>query len=81
MKYFGNIFLNKGGEIMESLLDPETRFALENMAKPLKDKLVSMQNKVLDTLELLENLRIDLYIRHKVLPKYRGVTNEKFHNY
>ena len=60
MKYFGNIFLNKGGKIMKSLLDDETKQALNAMAKPLKDRLVSMQNKVSDTIVLLEKLQIKL---------------------
>lgn len=43
---------------MESLLDNDTKIALENMGKPLRIKLANIQNKVSVTLIILEKLLI-----------------------
>lgn len=44
----------------EHLIDIETKKALALMSKPLKDKLASVQNKVSDTLTILEKLQVKL---------------------
>lgn len=51
---------------MESLLDDNTRQALENMSKPLRDRLKNANKELSDTLVILEKLQTKIKI---YLPK------------
>jgi len=57
---------NKRGIIMESLMDDETKIALDKMGLPLKNRIEKSQKLVSDTLRMLEVLQLSLLRKSQI---------------